>query len=168
MSIISLLFGWTKLPQLGMELVALAAVASLAAGGLALYNHHERVIGATQCVNAVKESNSKQDAHNAAVQASDAATVHQEGQDYAKARSAPVTDPVRVYLVAPRVPDVQEPAAPAAPGPGADAAPDNGGADHGGPVPPQSFGPELQAIGKDADAQIRGLQDYINRVCRAK
>ena len=165
MSLIGLLLGWTHLPQWASELLMIAIACGAAVGGVALYNHHERDIGAQKCVAEVQATNTQVEIHNAAVEASDSEIIKQEATNYAAATTAPVLKPVRVYIHVAPPPDVPSP--PAA-RPSADASPTDGGSDHGGPVPTQSFGPELQAIGHDADAQIAGLQDYISKVCLAR
>lgn len=162
MSIIELLLSWTHLPHWVSELLVVALACLGVGGGVMLYDHHERGIGAVKCEATIQKADEAQEVHNAATQARDSTVVQQEAKDYASAVAAPVIRPVRVFISPPTIAIM--PTAPVT-GPGSDAAPAHGSADNSGPVPPQSFGPELQAIGHDADAQIAGLQDYINKVC---
>lgn len=129
------------------------------------FTWHERHVGAEQCIQRDQKATATQETHNAAVLAQGVTTVYQEATDYNDAISAPVARPVHVRVCespAPSpVPD------PAAAGPVSDGSPPLPGSDHAAPVP-SDIGPELQAVGRDADAQIVELQDYVRRVCSVR
>lgn len=85
--------------------------------------------------------------------------IAKEGDDYAKAVATPPVDPPHVW-VCPHAPaaasDVRR--APAA-GPAPDAPA------HVPDPAPRDIGPAIVTVGADADAQVKGLQDYIRDVC---
>jgi hypothetical protein len=105
--------------------------------------------------------------------ANDETIVQKEGTTYAKATAAPIPDAVApvvsvcYYRTAPAVPSAR-PAGSGAHEPAA--VPNAGGGDPYLPAPTliRWNTKPLVRIGRDADAQVAGLQDYINRVCLAK
>lgn len=125
---------------------------------------HERHIGAQKCIQGDQHAAAIEEAHNAALQAQGTTTVYQEAMQYHDAISAPVAHPVHVVCEPPHPSPVPSPAAT---GPVSDGDTPLPGPNHPAPLPDQSLGPELQAVGRDADAQIHELQDYILRVCSA-
>lgn len=95
----------------------------------------------------------------------DQTTVAQEAQTYEDAQLAPIAAPVvRMceYAPAARLPS------PNPTGPGTHAPAATHGADPVPPVPGPDIGPGLLRSSTVAEAQVAGLQDYINRVCQAK
>lgn len=126
--------------------------------GFALFERYE---GGKSCRTADAQASVQQEAHNAALQAQGTTTIFQEVHDYHEAIAAPIAHPVQLR-VCPRTHEVL-PAS--TPGSGSDEASASGAADHGQAVPSESIGPELQAVGRDGDAQIAALQDYIRKVC---
>jgi hypothetical protein len=128
-------------------------------GGFALYEQHK---GATKCLQADAAAVAKQEAHNEVKAATDAQTINQEAKDYHATLAAP--DPIDAPHVS--VCHFTPSAVPSAPTPGprAHESPDSRSTD----PPHPDVGPPLVKVGIDSDAQVRGLQDYIARVCLAR
>lgn len=124
----------------------------------ALYERHQ---GAASCRRADATLVKEQEAHNRDLKAQGTVTVFQEAHDYHDAIAAPVARPVHLRLCNPA--SEVRPAGSA--GPVSDGETDLRGTDHAEAVPSESIGPELQMIGKVADAQVRELQHYILNVC---
>jgi hypothetical protein len=97
---------------------------------------------------------------NQAKAVTEAGTINQEAATYAKtlADPAPVDAPhVSLCHYAPAaVPKTTTPR------PGADEAPAVRKPD---PSPPRDVGPPLVKIGRDSDAHVKALQDYITKIC---
>jgi hypothetical protein len=110
----------------------------------------------------------KQEAAEQAKDTKDQATVAQEAKTY-EAATDPALDPIAAprvsmcyYAPSPTLPSTNTSGSGAhasAPVPAA-AAPD--------PVPGPDIGRPIVQVGHDANAQVAGLQDYIERVCQAK
>lgn len=117
--------------------------------------------GAAACKQADTVAAAKQEGHEEAKAASDTRTINQEAKTYAQTLAAP--DPIDSPHVS--LCHYTPSAVPSAPTPGSsphESAPSRA-AD---PVnPPTDVGPPLVKVGVDADAQVKGLQDYIQRVC---
>jgi len=149
----------TKLAGAAIALLVLLIVV----GGFAW---HERSLGAAKCVQADAKAVSAQEAHNATVEAQGTTTVFQEASDFHEATSAPIAHPVqlRVCNASPRgsLPDS------GSTGPIGHDSPALPGSSDGAAVQGESVGPKLQELGRDADAQVRELQDYIVKVCRVR
>ena len=146
----------------GIERIAAEVLGALfLVWGTVMYLEHR---GAEQCRAADSAAVTKQEAHNAAQAADDVKTINIEAKTYAQTLAAP--DPIDSphvslchYSTSRAVPQ----AAAARPVPDAAAPsraqdPVNTGTD---------VGPPLVKVGVDVDAQVRGLQDYIAKVCLA-
>ena len=122
--------------------------------------------GAQKCLQADKLLDQKAEVHNATVEATSTEIIRQEANAYADALARPVLRPIHVSVC--NWPATSRPMRES------EAAAASTHADTGLREPDHSatvqrdLGPELQTVGKDADAQIRGLQDYIRRVCPAR
>lgn len=127
---------------------------------------YERRQGAVGCELANTKVATQQIAHNTVIEGQDKAIVKTEGEIHAQAVAAPVARPVTLR-VCPPTPRRAVSEAPT-PGPVSDGASPLPGPSNGAPVQGESIGPELQAVGRDADAQIVELQDYITRVCSVR
>lgn len=143
----------TPLERLAIEIIA----GLLLVWGTVTYLEHR---GAAACKAANALAVTAQEARNAAKAAVDAQTINQEAQTYHEATSA-APDPtpalvcVRKYA-APRPVSETATARPRNDGPTDLPAPDRPGFDPG---------PRLTPIGREADARVTYLQDYIARVC---
>jgi len=154
MSLIIALATRLKLPPWLVEVI-LAGLLILA---FALYERHK---GAEACHRADERLAAEQQAHNRDLKAKGTTTVSQEAHDFHEAIAAPVARPVRLRVCPPsrKVPTA-----------GTAGSISDGSAglrepDHPEVVSTESSGPELQMIGKRADAQIAELQHYILNVC---
>lgn len=149
------MFGLTQLEE---RLIWVAIVVIVIIG----FAWHERHVGAQKCLQADAQATQAAQAHNAAVLAQGTTTVYQEASTYHEAIAAPIARPVRLRVC-------QPPAASAVPGSTAAGSLSDGAAPlpgSGDSTPVQrDIGPQLQAVGRDADAQIAELQDYVRRVC---
>lgn len=154
MSAILFLATRMKLPPWVIE----AGLLVLAVVGFALYEQHK---GAASCRRADAALVQEQEAHNRDLKAKGTVTVFQEGHDYHDAITAPVARPVHLRVCSPS----GEVRPPGTPGQISDGPADLREPDHTEAVPSESTGPELQMIGKQADAQVRELQHYILNVC---
>ena len=124
-----------------------------------LYERHE---GAVSCVASDVKAAVKQEVKVAADTAAAQVVVKQEGADYAQEKSKPITHAPVIRLCAPAQPSNSSPVLPAStPGPIPDAAPAERAE-----VKEVDTGPII-AVGRDADAQVEKLQDYIIKVCHA-
>lgn len=146
------------LSQLEIRLIG-ALVAVILLFGIGVYLEHR---GAASCIAADKVQVAVQAAHKASVEAVDAVIVTQEKQTYDQAVDRPLVRPISLSLC--NATPAVVPAA-AAPGRQPDAAPASAAIDREPVVSSATLGPGLQRTGQQADAQIAGLQDYINRVC---
>lgn len=144
--------------QLEIRLIG-SLVAVILLFGLGVYLEHR---GASACISADKVQVAAQAAHKASVEAVDAVIVTQEKQIYDQAVDRPLVRPISISLCGPTPATL--PAAPA-PGRKPDAATTSAEVHREPVVPSATLGPGLQRTGQQADAQIAGLQDYINRVC---
>ena len=102
----------------------------------------------------------EQEAHNRDLKAQGTTTVFQEAHDYHDAIAAPVARPVRLRVCPPG----REVFTPGTAGQLSDGPAPLRERDHPEAVP-GDIGPELQMIGKRADAQVAELQHYILNVC---
>jgi hypothetical protein len=143
-----------KLPPWVIE----AGLALLVIVGFALWERHQ---GAASCRRADAALVKEQIAHNRDLKAQGTTTVFQEAHDYHDAIAAPIARPVRLRVCPPgrEVPRAGS-AGQISDGPSPIREPD-----HPEAVPSESTGPELQMIGRQADAQVRELQHYILNVC---
>lgn len=118
--------------------------------------------GGQSCRLADATAVTKQEAHNEAKAATDAQTINQEAQTYhAATTAAPDPTPALVCVrkyTAPRPLSETATARPRDDGPTDLPAPDRPGFDPG---------PKLAPIGREADARVTYLQNYIARVCLA-
>lgn len=126
---------------------------------------HERYVGGQKCLRNVEKANAVETAKEDKQHTTDLSTVTIEGKTYAAAKSAPLATPAPVIRMCPKLPGktVLGPAE-ARPSPD-DGAPGGGG---NSSQPTIWDTTPLVKTGRDADAQIRGLQDYIITVCRPK
>lgn len=94
--------------------------------------------------------------------ASDTAQINDEAKHYADAQLVPVSAPAvsLCHYTPAAVPRA------AAAGPLPHAAAELPAANPPNPVPGPDIGRPLVSIGRDANAQVAALQDYINHVCR--
>ena len=154
MSVILALATRLRMPPWVIE----AALVALAILGFALY---ERYQGAASCRRADAALVAEQEAHNRDLKAKGTTTVFQEAHDYHDAIATPIARPVHLRVCPP---SREVPAASSA-GQLSDGPTRLRGNDHADVVPSESTGPELQMIGKRADAQVRELQHYVLNVC---
>jgi hypothetical protein len=147
-----------------MERLAIEiAVVLLMLGGFALYERHA---GAANCVRANVVAEAHQETHNAVVTAVAVQTVTIEKNAYVEAKLVPVSTDI-----APAVVCVRKYAAPEA----LRAADASGQGDHGGRGLPDGTLDAVPAttdisksaveVGRNANAQVKQLKDYINNVC---
>lgn len=142
----------TSIQRIGIEVIA----GLLLIWGTVLYIEHR---GAQACINENKAAVVKQEAHNEAKAKTDADTINQEAQTYHATLAAP--DPIDAPHVS--LCHYTPSTVPSTPAPRSlphEVAP-SGRADSSHP----DVGPPLVKAGIDSDAQVRGLQDYITRVC---
>ena len=151
------MFGLSKLEG-ALILTLLLAVVVV---GWTLYERHA---GAAGCLQGVKATNTAAEAKEETQHATDVGTVQKEGTTYAGQIAAPVIR-APIIRLCPEVPRSPMPAAAGA-GPEDHAEAPGREADQGRPTTWDST-PVVRA-GRDADAQIAGLQDYILKVCRPK
>jgi hypothetical protein len=123
--------------------------------------------GAQKCLAADAKLDHAAEVHNTAVEAVNTEIIEQEARAYADALSQPVRHPINVSLCDRSAPGRPVRRPEAAPG-RVDATAGIREPDHATSVSDQTVGPELQAVGRDADAQVAGLQDYIRRVCPSR
>jgi len=142
----------TNIERLIIEILAGVALA----GGLILYFEHR---GAQACLKADAAAAQKQETHNEVKAALDAQTINQEAKTYAQAVAvAPDPTPALVCVRKYQTRPLSETAT---------ARPRNDGptdlpkADSPGFDP----GPRLTPIGREADARVAYLQNYIAQVC---
>lgn len=157
MSLTLLLAGRLKLPPWVIE----AGLALLVILGFALWERHQ---GAASCRAADAALVKEQEAHNRDLKAQGTTTVFQEAHDYHDAIATPIARPVRLGLCQP----ASAVRTAGAPGQISDGPATVPGPSDGPPVPDESIGPQLQAVGRDADAQVHELQDYVVNVCRKR
>src|SRR5438132_11877704 len=128
------------------------------------FSWHERRIGAAGCLQNVQKTNAAAEVKEEKQHSTDVGTVQKEGTTYAVQIAAPVLRAPIIRLC----PDLHVPPLQGAAAPGSEAHQDaaDRGADSGEP-PTWDSTPVVQA-GRDANAHIAGLQDYILKVCRPK
>ena len=146
----------TSIQRLLFEIIggALLLIAGVA------YERHE---GAKGCREADTKAASNQAIKVAQQTGAAAEITKQEAQNYVEAISQPIVAPVVRVCVAKANPSAV--LHPPSPSPLPDAAPsisqparsDSQGRD---------IGAAVESVGRDADAQVAALQDYVNRVCR--
>jgi hypothetical protein len=142
----------TNIERTIIEVLAVLALV----GGFALYEQHR---GAAKCIAADAAAVAKQEVHVAVKGELDAKTINDEARVFKNvlAEPAPIDVPhVRLCHYTPAA----LPRA-AAPRPLPDAAPAGRSQDQGTP----DLGPPLVKVGRDSDAQVIGLQDYVKNVC---
>ncbi|SRR6266404_3686015 len=125
---------------------------------------HERHIGAQKCLQNVDKANAIEESKQATQYTADQGTVSNEGKTYEAAKTAPVA-PAPVVRLCPRLPRQAVQATPDA------GSTTDGKASGGREASPGVTAWDTTALvkaGRDADAQIAGLQDYILQVCRPK
>ncbi len=154
MSLVLALATRFKLPPWVIE----AGLVVLVILAFALWERHQ---GSASCRRADAALVKEQEAHNRDLKAQGTTTVFQEAHDYHDAIAAPVARPVHLRMCPPG----REVPASDTTRQFSDGAAPIRGADHPEAVPSESAGPELQMIGKRADAQVRELQHYILNVC---
>jgi len=154
MSLILALATRLKLPPWLVELI-LALLAILA---FALWERHQ---GAESCRIADEKLAREQEAHNRDLKAQGTTTVFQEAHDFHDAISRPIERPVALRVCPPS----REVRAASPTGPISDGPAELSRAGDSDPVPAEPYGPKLQEVGRDADAQVRQLQAYVRDVC---
>ena len=128
------------------------------------WSWHERHIGAQKCLQNVEKASAIEESKQATQYTADQGTVSNEGKTYEAAKTAPVA-PAPVIRLCPKLPRQTVQGAPSA-GPQADGKASGGADDSQGVTVWDTTA--LVKAGRDADAQITGLQDYILNVCRPK
>jgi hypothetical protein len=131
----------------------------LAIVGFAFFERHR---GAADCVADNKEAVHSQDVHNAEVHGEQSAIVQNEAKEFKDETSRPIVD-APVVRVCPRARTMPAPSS-AAPVDHGDASL-RGGNQEVPTVVDWDSRPVVRA-GRDADAQIKQLQDYITNVCQ--
>ena len=151
------MFGLTQLQErlISLGIMAVAAVCMF------FYIEH---LGAQKCLQNVEKASAIEESKQATQYTADQGTVSNEGKTYEAAKTAPVA-PAPVVRLCPRLPRQAVQAA-AGSGSAVDGKAPGGGGDSAQPTLWDST-PVVKA-GRDADAQIAGLQDYILNVCRPK
>src|SRR5438132_4882338 len=121
------------------------------------WSWYERHAGAAGCLQGVKANNAAAEVKEEKQHSADVGTVQKEGTTYAVTIAAPVLPAPIIRLC----PDLHVPTLQASAGPGSapDAEAPGREGDQGQPATWDST-PVVRA-GRDADAQIAGLQDYI-------
>ena len=149
------------------RLVGSLALTAALSGGVTWYTVHERGIGAAKCVAEGVKVVAKNDAKVAGQEAAAAVTGKQIGDTYADAIHQPVVAPV--YRVQPQScsSSARQVLPASSPGPAVGGASEHGAENPGQPPATWDSAPVVQA-GHDADAQINGLLDYIERECKPK
>jgi hypothetical protein len=150
-----------------LEIKAIVAVitAAILAGMIGWFALHERKAEHAKDAAADAKAVQVQAKKDDAIVASDTEIVKKEAFDYAKSLDTPVTR-APVVSVCVDAPHPVQPTAEAKAGPSPDAAAIVRAA--AAPVPPVEREWDTRTvlqIAHDADAQVKGLQDYINRVC---
>lgn len=153
------MFGLTQVGERVLWIVILVITAIGLVGG---YTWHERRIGARECTQGVKEATAKEDTREQVQHAADVVTVQKEGKSYEEAVVAPIK-PAPIVWVCPPVHQETVPAAATA-GPETNAKAPVRGEDQSRPTAWDST--LVVKDGRDANAQIEGLQDYIRNVCK--
>lgn len=125
---------------------------------------HERHIGAQKCLQNVEKASALEEGKQATQYTADQRTVSNEGKTYEAAKTASVA-PAPVIRLCPKLPRQTVQVA-SGTRPKADAKASSGGGDS--PQPALWDSTPVVKAGRDADAQISGLQDYILYVCRPK
>ncbi len=147
-----------------MERLAIEIVVVLALiGGFAWYERHA---GAQACIQKDTIAEAKQETHNAVTTALAIQSIVIEKQTYADDKTVPVL----VGNLTPAVVCVRNPApatvlAAATPGPvrnGGSGLPEG---DHGSVLPVEDISKPAIEIGRDANAQVKFLKNYIHDVC---
>ena len=155
------MFGLSQAAERIVWVLALVLVSALVIFG---YSWHERRVGAAGCIQSVQKTNAAAEVKEEKQHAVDTGTVQREGTTYAAQIAAPVIR-APIIRLCPEIPRSPVPAAAGA-GPEDHAQAPGGEGDQGRPTTWDST-PVVRA-GRDADAQIAGLQDYILNVCRPK
>ena len=151
------MFGLSKLES-SLILTLLLAVVIV---GWTWYEQHA---GAAGCLQSVQKTNAATEVKEEKQHSADTETVHHEGATYALQIAAPIL-PAPIIRLCPEL-HVAPLQASAAPGPEPDAKAADRGEDPQRATTWDST-PVVQA-GRDANAQIAGLEDYILKVCRPK
>jgi hypothetical protein len=141
------------------RLYAEIGAALLLVAAFALYTHHERGVGVAQCQADIKTALDAQTALNQTQHEADIKTVTHIGDTYDNATQAPLAAPApRVRVCNNQVRASSVPEAGAAPS-----------VDHAEASSREAdtvdIGTPLVTIGRDADAQVTALQDYVTGVC---
>lgn len=139
-------------------LVGLIICLALLVGGfIGGYNFR----GDREAVQAVKIEDKQNAQHE-----KDTVAVEDAGSIFAADTAKPLTQPAPVISVCPAPARPMRAPAPARPAP--DAAPADGGANKEEPTVVRWDSAPVVIAGRNADLQIKGLQDYITNVCRPK
>jgi len=125
----------------------------------ALWERHQ---GAASCRAEQQALADEQEAHNRDLKAQGTTTVFQEAHDFHDAISRPIERPVHLGRVCPPGREVR---AASATGSVRGDETELPSTDNSDPVQTEPYGPQLQEVGRDADAQVRELQHYITNVC---
>lgn len=141
-----------KLLNIGPRDYLYAALAVVLVAVGAWFVHHERAIGAARVEVADAKLARAEALHNADAQALAAMKTVAIGDVYESTIHSDPVDPPHVVCVAPRGSQLPEAAG-------------HSGSDHGAPAEraedPVDIGPPLTAVGRDADAQIKALQEQV-------
>lgn len=157
------MFGLSKLEA---QLAGGAIVLLILLIATGLFAWHERSLGAAKCIQGDIQATQKQQAHNAAVEAQGTTTVFQEAQEFHAETTAPIAHPVQLRVCHPS----SAGAVSHSDSTGSlrnDSTALSGSGDTAS-VSSEPIGPQLQGVGRAADAQIRELQDYVLKVCTAR
>lgn len=158
---IAFLASRTKLAAWAIELI----LAGLIVLAFLLWNWHERHVGAQGCLKSDAAAVARDQSQAQKEYVLGQTTVFNEASDYDRTIHAPVEHPIHVSLCqSPRGGSPAQDPAPSAVD-HANAPVSEPGA---GSAVQRDIGPELLAIGRDADAQVSALEDYVLKVCRVR
>ena len=155
------MFGLSQAAERILWIVGVVLVAILV---LVVYSWNERLIGAAGCLRNVQKADVAAQLQEEKQHTADVAAVQREGSTYAVTIAAPILPAPIIRLC----PDLHVPALQASALPGREAHGEValGEKDQGQPATWDST-PVVQ-VGRDDDAKITALQDYIVKVCRPK
>lgn len=151
------MFGLTQIQE---RLISLGIMAVMAVSGFFYIEH----LGAQKCLRNVEKANVVEERKEDKQHAADVITVQHEGQTLEAIKAAPIA-PAPVVRLCPKLHSQTVQGSSAARS-SPDAVPPSGGDNSSQPTLWDST--PVAKAGRDADAQIRGLQDYITNVCRPK
>jgi hypothetical protein len=129
------------------------------------YSWYERHKGASECLGNVAKANAVEQKKENIQHTADVGVVQREGQKYVETIGAPLTIAAPVIRLCPAL-SGETVSATASAGPEAHAE----ASVRGGDTEQSTFWDSTPVVkaGRDANAQIAGLQEYITKVCRPK